>query len=196
MRMLSQLEEAVRGCRRCPLCLTRRRAVPGEGNQNARLTFVGEAPGYYEDLEGRPFVGAAGKLLTEMIEERLEIKRQDVYITNIVKCRPPSNRDPSPKEVEICSPYLERQLEIVKPKIVVSLGRHSTIYLLSKAGISARGILSVRGRTYQIRNDPISFLLMPTIHPAAALYDPKNLKILEYDFEKLKHILKEAPPIG
>jgi len=189
--MLSQLEGEVRGCRKCPLCLTRHQAVPGEGNPNSKLAFVGEAPGYYEDLEGRPFVGAAGKLLTEMIEERLGIKRQDVYITNIVKCRPPGNRDPSPKEVEICSPYLERQLEIIKPKIIVSLGRHSTIYLLSKAGISAKGILSVRGRTYQVRSDPVSFLLMPTIHPAAALYDPKNVKILRCDFEKLKNILKK-----
>ncbi len=188
--MLRQLEKEVRGCIKCPLHLSRTLAVPGEGDSNAKLMFVGEAPGYHEDLEGRPFVGAAGKLLTKMIEQTLGIRRENVYITNIVKCRPPENRGPSQLEIETCTPYLERQLSIVKPQIVSSLGRYSTIYFLSKAGIVAGGILSVRGQIYEFQRDSRKFSLLPTIHPAAALYDPKNLKILEHDFIKLNEMLR------
>jgi len=187
--MLNQLEDEVRTCTKCPLHLSRTIAVPGEGDSNAKLMFVGEAPGYHEDLEGRPFVGAAGKLLTKMIEQTLGMKRENVYITNIVKCRPPDNRDPAPLEIETCTPYLVRQLSIVKPQIVSSLGRHSTIYFLSKAGIVARGILSVRGKVYEFQSGSRTFSLIPTIHPAAALYDPKNMKILEHDFIILKEML-------
>jgi uracil-DNA glycosylase family 4 len=188
--MLRQLEKEVRECIKCPLHLSRNLAVAGEGNSNAKLMFVGEAPGYHEDLEGRPFVGAAGKLLTKMIEQTLGIRRENVYITNIVKCRPPENRNPSQLEIETCAPYLERQLSIVKPQIVSSLGRYSTIYFLSKAGIVARGILSVRGKIYEFQSDSRKFSLLPTIHPAATLYDPKNLEILEHDFIKLKEMLQ------
>ena len=188
--MLRQLEKEVRSCIKCPLHLSRTLAVPGEGDHNAKLMFIGEAPGYHEDLEGRPFVGAAGKLLTKMIEQTLGIKRENVYITNIVKCRPPENRNPTPLEIETCSPYLERQLSIIKPQIVSSLGRHSTRYFLLKAGVIARGILSVRGKIYEFQSDSRKLSLLPTIHPAAALYDPKNLKILEHDFVKLKEMLQ------
>lgn len=153
------------------------------------MMFVGEAPGFNEDREGRPFVGAAGKFLTQLIEEILKLKRDDVFITNVIKCRPPNNRDPMPEEVSVCSSYLERQIRALEPKIIVSLGRHSTLYFLSKIGISARGIFAVRGKPYKIKEKDISYTLFPTLHPAAALYNPKQRSIIEGDFRKLKGML-------
>lgn len=131
--LLRELEEEIRRCTKCPLHRHRAKAVPGEGDPNAKVFFIGEAPGRNEDLEGRPFVGAAGKLLNRLLE-LAGLSRSAVFITNVVKCRPPGNRDPRPEEIEACAPYLDRQLAAVRPDIVVTLGRHSTAYLLGRAG--------------------------------------------------------------
>jgi len=135
---LQEIAEQVRNCRKCDLWKTRKNAVPGEGNPHAEIMFVGEAPGENEDIEGKPFVGAAGKLLTKLITEVLGLKREDVFITNVVKCRPPQNRDPTEEEMTACSPYLRMQIDIIKPKLIVTLGRHSTfICSLSWVSLSA-----------------------------------------------------------
>lgn len=187
MDELESVAEEIRSCKKCKLWLYRKNAVPGEGNEKAQIMFIGEAPGENEDLEGKPFVGAAGKLLTKLIKEILGLNRADVFITNIVKCRPPNNRDPEPDEIEACSPYLDRQIEIIQPKIIVTLGRHSTSYLFQKMGRRMDSIGKVRGRFYQwnYKNDYI-ILVFPTYHPAAALYNPQLKKILEEDFRKIK----------
>ena len=189
MNELKEIEDEIRSCKKCPLHLSRKNAVPGEGGISSGVMFVGEAPGYNEDIQGRPFVGAAGKLLTELIERVLGFKRSEVYITNVVKCRPPNNRDPEESEIEICSQYLERQIKAIRPSIVISLGRHSTLYFLSKAGVKARGIMSVRGKPYKVRVSGIPFTLFPTIHPAAALYNPNQRSIIEEDFKRIRNLL-------
>lgn len=179
-----KLVREVLECKKCRLWKSRKNAVPGEGSLNTKIMFIGEAPGRMEDLEGRPFVGAAGKLLTELLSS-IGLRRSEVYITNLIKCRPPQNRDPLPDEVEACSPYLDRQIELLMPKLIVTLGRHSTKYILSKCGIRVTSISRVRGRVFSIRVNDVSIKVIPTYHPAAALYNPKMRNILEEDFKKV-----------
>jgi len=189
MRLLSK---RILECRLCRLWENRTHAVPGEGNLDAEIMFIGEAPGRFEDLEGRPFVGAAGKLLTELVEG-IGLRREDVYITNVVKCRPPGNRDPKPDEIRTCSPYLDEQIQIIRPSIIVTLGRHSTGYILSRVGISTTGISRVRGRIFKVSYPPgINVIVIPTYHPAAALYNPKIKDYLKRDFHLIKRCLSEV----
>jgi uracil-DNA glycosylase, family 4 len=183
---LDKVAYEVRQCTKCILHLYRKNAVPGEGNPNAKIMFIGEAPGYNEDIQGRPFVGAAGKLLTQLIEEILNLKRNEVFITNIVKCRPPENRDPKEEEITACSQYLDRQIILIKPKIIVTLGRHSTSYILNKAGINFKGITSIRGKIIKVKLFNLNFTLIPTYHPAAVLYNPQLKEELIEDFKKIK----------
>lgn len=164
-------------CRRCNLCSTRKNAVFGEGNINAKLMFIGEGPGHDEDLQGRPFVGKAGQLLTKMIEA-IDLKREDVYIANIVKCRPPQNRVPYPEEVNKCLPYLRRQVAIIKPKIIVCLGATSGKYIIRQDLKITRD----RGEWIQKGN----FLFIATYHPAALLRDENKKKYAWDDFKKIR----------
>lgn len=187
---IMEVAEEVRSCIKCPLHQFRKNAVPGEGDPNAKIMFVGEAPGYYEDVQGRPFVGAAGKLLTELIENVLGMPRASVFITNVVKCRPPENRDPLPEEIFACSPYLDRQIMLIRPKIVITLGRHSTGYILGKAGIKVRGVTEVRGRIFSLFLFDSLLNVMPTLHPAAALYNPQLKVQIEEDFRRLKNFIE------
>jgi len=182
---LKKISKEIANCRRCSLWKERKNPVPGEGNVNPVVVFVGEAPGYWEDVKGRPFVGAAGRLLDEMLTG-IGLRRDDVYITNILKCRPPRNRDPRPEEVKACTPFLDRQLEILSPEIIVTLGRHSAMYILSRAGFSVTGITAVRGKVYHARFWGKNVRLIPTFHPAAALYNVKLKDYLVRDFKLLK----------
>lgn len=160
--------------------------VPGEGSPNAQVMFVGEAPGQKEDASGRPFVGAAGRFLTEMLE-LISLKRGDVFITNIVKQRPPDNRDPLPAEIAAHWPFLERQIAIIEPRIIVMLGRHSMARLLPGVG----PISQVHGRPYR-RQDGRVYL--PLYHPAVALYNGSMRHVLMADFQKIPPILKKISP--
>ena len=182
----------IRKCEKCDLCKTRTQAVPGDGNLNAQIIFVGEAPGKNEDLKGIPFIGRAGKLLDEMLK-KIELERKDVYITNIVKCRPPENRDPTPAEKKICSEHLDKQIERMKPKVVVCLGRHSAGYLFEKYGIEFPGIGDAHGKAYKNKE---GLVLFPIYHPAAAIYNQKLKKYLEQDFQNLIEILKKTEKTG
>jgi uracil-DNA glycosylase len=178
-----ELHGRVRACTACPLHLTRIQAVPGYGPVTARVMAVGEAPGENEDREGKPFVGAAGRLLTSLLES-VGLDRRDIYITNIVKCRPPRNRDPEPVEVEACSHFLDEQIDMLQPDVILLLGRHALTRLLPDAG----GISRLHGeRLY--RDDRV---FVPLYHPAAALYNGGLKETLEADMRRVRGYLNDA----
>ncbi len=175
-------------CHKCSLHTSRRNPVPGEGPLRAEVMLVGEAPGRKEDEQGRPFVGMAGKLLTMLLEEA-GLRRSDVYITNIVKCRPPGNRDPRPEEIRACLPYLLRQIKIIKPKIIVTLGRISGKALFELAKLGWRGISRERGRPRNAIIDNVEVILLATYHPAAAIYNPRLRPVLRDDLMKISKLI-------
>ncbi|MEM2266209.1 MAG: uracil-DNA glycosylase [Hadesarchaea archaeon] len=182
---LKRLEAEVSECRKCGLWKTRTQTVFGSGPPLPRLVVVGEAPGSQEDREGLPFVGAAGKFLTSLLLSA-GVKREEVYITNVIKCRPPNNRTPLPEETEACKPYLEEQLKILKPKLVVALGRVAASVLLGRPVEMAKE----HGRKVKCRFADLDFSLFLTYHPAAGLYSGKNRSSLEEDFRKLGRLLR------
>jgi len=175
-------------CTKCPLWKTRKNAVPGEGNSESPVIFIGEAPGQSEDIKGKPFVGAAGKFLETLLSE-IGLSRNDVFICNIVKCRPPRNREPMPNEIQTCAPYLDRQIKIIKPKFIVTLGNYSTTYVFSKANLSFNGITQAHGKFYHATILNMQIAIFPTFHPAAALYSAKYKETLQRDFQLLKNKL-------
>lgn len=189
--MLSEIEAEIRNCKKCDLWKEKRNYVPGEGNPKAKLFLVGEAPGREEDLKGRPFVGSAGKYLTQLIERELGLRREDVFITNLLKCRPPRNRDPTEEEIKACSPYLIRQLDEVRPEIILCLGRHSARFLFNEMGMNFSKISRERGKPRRVRKWGKEVWLLATYHPAAALYHPELRKEIETDFQVLSNILRE-----
>jgi DNA polymerase len=186
--LLDNIAAEIIVCPKCRLSKTRKNAVPGEGNPESPIVFIGEAPGYWEDVNGKPFVGAAGKFLTVLIAE-IGFFRSDVFITNIAKCRPPRNREPLPDEIETCTPYLNRQLKLIQPKFIVTLGNHSTSYILSKADLSFSGITQTRGKFYEASVLDMSIVIFPTFHPAAALYSAKYKEQIITDFRLLREEL-------
>lgn len=177
MDKLETLDEMVKQCKRCPLSVTRHNTVFGEGNPEAKVMFIGEGPGQDEDNTGRPFVGAAGQLLTKMINA-IDIKREDVYIANIVKCRPPRNRVPEPLEAEKCIPFLRQQVAVIRPKIIVCLGATASKYIIDKDIRITRD----RGKWYEKG----AFLMIPTFHPSALLRDATKKKDAWEDFKSIK----------
>ncbi|MEM2168706.1 MAG: type-4 uracil-DNA glycosylase [Candidatus Bathyarchaeia archaeon] len=173
-----QLAEEVSGCKKCSLWKSRKNPVVGDGDINASIVFIGEAPGYWEDIKGKPFVGSAGRLLNEFLK-KAGLSRESVYITNVVKCRPPGNRDPRPDEIKACSPYLDRQLDLIRPRVIVTLGRHSTAYLFSRAGMGFRSISEVQGKVFDVNLWKTKVYIAPSYHPAAALYNAGLRKYIE-----------------
>jgi uracil-DNA glycosylase family 4 len=176
-------------CVKCPLSHGRTQVVFGAGNADADLMFVGEAPGFHEDQQGIPFVGRAGKLLDELLAEQ-GIERSDVFIANVLKCRPPENRDPQPGEIETCRPYLERQVALIEPKVICTLGNFSTKLLTG----SPQGITRVHGQPQEREMGGRSVKLFPIFHPAAALRTPRVKEELREDFAKLPALLAEHVP--
>ncbi|HHX58767.1 MAG TPA: uracil-DNA glycosylase [Candidatus Moranbacteria bacterium] len=191
---LREIEKETRVCTLCALKSTRTQVVPGEGLATAEIMFIGEGPGKNEDEQGRPFVGAAGKLLDQLIES-ISLKREDVYIANIVKCRPPNNRDPLPEEVATCWPWLEKQIFSIKPKLIIPLGRHSLARFLPNAQISSAHGKAMRTLFKPTANDllsesPIKIVFFPCYHPAAALYNGSLREVLFKDFRKIPKVLE------
>jgi uracil-DNA glycosylase family 4 len=184
MSALAALAAEASGCTSCRLAQTRTQVVFGVGNPNADLMFVGEAPGFHEDKQGFPFVGQAGKLLDKLLAG-IGLERSDVYIVNTLKCRPPGNRDPNPDEKQACEPWLFRQIELIQPKVIATLGNHATKQMTGKDV----GITRVHGREQEVMYGPTRVLLYPLYHPAAALYTPAMLNVLEEDFRRLPEIL-------
>jgi DNA polymerase len=178
------------GCVRCPLHEGRTNVVFGNGNADAALMFVGEAPGHHEDLQGLPFVGRAGQLLDELLGE-IGLARKDVFVANVLKCRPPGNRDPQPEEIDTCKPYLNRQIELIEPKVICTLGNFAT-KLLTR---SNRGITAVHGRPQVHELGGRTVRVYPLYHPAAALRSTGTLGQLREDFARLPALLDEPPPV-
>jgi uracil-DNA glycosylase family 4 len=176
-------------CTRCRLAAGRTQVVFGVGNPDADLMFVGEAPGFHEDKQGFPFVGQAGKLLDQLLE-RIGLARAEVYIANVIKCRPPGNRDPQPDEIEACEGHLFRQIELIEPKVVATLGNFATKLLSGKP----YGITRVHGKPQETRVAGRAVVLYPIYHPAAALYTPAMLRTLEEDFARLPALLAREEP--
>ena len=176
-RNLEELRTHIGDCRRCKLAPHRTHLVFGVGNPRARLVFVGEAPGRDEDLQGEPFVGRAGQLLTEIITKGMKVRREDVYIANVIKCRPPDNRNPEPDEVASCEPFLLRQLELIGPEVIVALGKFAVQTLLRVK----TPITQLRGRWY----DYHGIKLMPTFHPAYLLRNPADKRLVWQDIQKV-----------
>jgi len=182
MSTLAQIADQVRSCQNCPLAATRKNAVPGEGPANAALMLIGEGPGFNEDQQGRPFVGASGKFLDELIASA-GYKRSEVFIANVVKCRPPGNRDPLPEEIEACRAYLDAQIALINPAVIVTLGRFSMARWFPGAKISA-----IHGRARKIDGRTI----VPMFHPAAALHQPALRESIEADFSGLRELIAAA----
>lgn len=183
-RRLGELALQAEACRRCPLGEVRTQAVFSRGNPEAEVVFVGEAPGYYEDKQGEPFVGAAGQLLDRLVEQKLGLKRTDVYVMNVLKCRPPGNRDPQPLEVEACKPFLNEQLDLIRPRVVVALGNFAARLLTG----TQTGISRLRGRRFEFRGGAT---LIPTFHPAAALRGGAAAGAIGDDFAEIARALEE-----
>jgi uracil-DNA glycosylase family 4 len=187
--LLKQVYEQARGCTACQLHQTRTQVVFGAGNADADLMFIGEAPGADEDRLGQPFVGRAGKLLDRLLGE-IGLERTDVFIANTLKCRPPSNRDPYPNEIETCSGYLRRQVELIAPRVICTLGNFSTKLLRE----DPTGISRLHGRDEVRTIGTRAIRLLPLYHPAAALYTPSNLQTLRDDFARIPELLALDPP--
>ena len=182
MSELEVLAGEVAKCTQCLLHQGRTKAVPGEGVENADIMFIGEAPGFHEDQQGRPFVGAAGKFLDELLDS-INLKREQVFITNVIKCRPPGNRDPLPEEMEACKPFLDRQIELIQPKLVVTLGRFSMARAFPKARISR-----IHGQPRKIGG----VVYYPMYHPAAALHQPSLRHTVEEDMRRIPELIEQA----
>jgi DNA polymerase len=187
-KRLSALAECARECVLCALSRSRTQVVFGVGDAEAELMFVGEGPGFHEDRQGEPFVGQAGKLLNELLGG-IGLSRSQVYITNVVKCRPPENRDPVPEEIQACSPYLMEQIGLVRPRVICTLGRFATKLLAD----TELGITAIHGKAKALLVEDVSVLVFPVFHPAAALYTPANREVLELDFAKLRVLLDRGP---
>ncbi|MFQ5934478.1 MAG: uracil-DNA glycosylase [Dehalococcoidia bacterium] len=185
MSELEVVHSSISTCEKCGLCRGRTHAVPGEGPGNAKIVFIGEGPGFYEDQQGRPFVGPAGKVLEELLAT-IHLKRSDVYITNIIKCRAPGNRDPLPGEIDACSDWLDRQLELIAPRMIVTLGRYSMARFFPKQTIS---------KIHGTAKKQDGYIIYAMYHPAAALHQQGLRNAIIEDMKKIPRILAEADEI-
>jgi uracil-DNA glycosylase len=180
--MLREVAVEVSTCSKCNLCRGRTKAVPGEGVATARILFIGEGPGFHEDKQGRPFVGPAGQFLDELLAS-IELRRSDVFITNVVKCRPPNNRDPLPEEIAACDSYLDRQIAAIQPQVIVTLGRYSMAKFFGNEKISV-----IHGRAR--KKD--GYICIAMYHPAAGLHQASLKNIIREDFKKIPTLVAEA----
>ncbi len=179
---LKEFYYEIKDCKKCSLWKTKTKFVFGSGTTSAELVFIGEAPGKNEDLQGKPFVGRAGKVLDDLLLS-INLNRKQVFIANVLKCRPPGNRDPRADEVNACKGYLFKQLEIIDPKIICTLGKHSTQLVLN----TRQGITGLRGKVFRRKNK----IVIPINHPAAVLYNPSKYNVLQEDFKKIEKLLEE-----
>ena len=184
---LEKIKNEVLNCKKCELWKIRTNIVFGEGNASARIMIISEAPGYNEDREGHPFCGAAGKVLNELFES-IGANRKEVYVCNLLKCRPPNNRDPQKEEIEACTPFLEKQIEIIKPEVICTLGNYATVYIMQNYGLKDKiqGISKIHGKVFEARTLFGSIKIIPLYHPAVATYNINMKKVLKEDFKILQ----------
>ncbi|MBG0786761.1 MAG: uracil-DNA glycosylase [Anaerolineaceae bacterium] len=180
--ILKQIAQQTAECTRCDLQFSRKKSVPGAGNPNAEILFIGEGPGFHENVQGLPFVGAAGQFLDELLADA-GLKREEVFITNVVKCRPPGNRDPQVEELDACKPYLERQIAAINPDVIVTLGRFSMGHFINNGKISG-----IHGKPFWSGGR----MIVPMFHPAAALHQPSLREVVKQDFAKLPEMIARA----
>ena len=185
---MEEVAKSVRNCKKCSLYQTRANPVLGAGNMAADIIFIGEAPGRNEDLKGVPFVGAAGKVLDELLRS-VSLEREDVYIANILKCRPPNNRNPKKEEILACTPYLDDQIRIIDPKIISTLGNFASNYIMEKFTLPTGSIGKIHGRIFETSTLTSRVNIFPLYHPAVAVYNPNMKNQLKEDFKVLKQIL-------
>ena len=191
---LGEIAKRIEKCKACPLYKTCTKKVPGEGPKDARVFLVGEAPGRVEDETGRPFVGAAGKFLNELLLSA-GLSRERVFIGNLVKCRPPGNRDPTEEEINACAHFLDEQLSVVRPRVIVTLGRFSSEYIFQKYGLKWGKISDMHGKVFNIHTLFGLLLIIPMYHPAAGLYHGETKKKIEEDWAALKELLSNGKVI-
>ncbi len=185
--LMEELSAEINSCKKCGLWQTRTNPVIGEGSVDAKVMFVGEAPGYNEDRTGKPFCGASGKILDQLLDSA-ELKREDVFITSILKCRPPENRNPKAEEIASCSEYLDRQIDMIKPKIICCLGNFATAHIFKKFNLSDKiqGISKIHGQVFSINTLFGPVKIIPLYHPAVATYNINMLDALKKDFAALR----------
>lgn len=186
---LSAIKKSVNNCRKCNLWKTRHSPVFGEGSVNTKIIFIGEAPGRNEDIQGRPFVGKAGKIFDELLHS-ISFERNDVYITNILKCRPPKNRNPYIKEIKTCTFYLNKQIDSIKPTIISPLGNFATSYIFDKFGLQKQRIGKIHGKIFRVKTSLFESFVIPLYHPAAAVYNPNIKNVLIKDFKSINKTIK------
>lgn len=186
---MQALSNAVKNCKNCSLYKTRKNAVVGAGSLDAKILFIGEAPGRNEDIQGIPFVGRAGNILDELLDS-IALKRDDIYIANILKCRPPDNRNPLKSEIDVCTRYLESQIEIIQPKIICPLGNFAASYILEKYGIESDKISRTHGRLFNVNTLYGKIRIIPLYHPAVATYNPNSKGGLLEGFKTIKRAIE------
>jgi len=182
---MKRIANAVEDCRRCALWKTRHNAVAGSGSADATILFVGEAPGYHEDQQGMPFVGKAGKILDELLAS-IGLQRDEIYIANILKCRPPQNRNPLKSEIEACTEHLNNQIELIQPRLIAPLGNFAASYLFEKFGLPYDKISKIHGKIFRINTLFDKMTIIPLYHPAVATYNPETKSTLLEDFKAIK----------
>lgn len=185
---MEKIIDEVKNCKKCELWKNRNKPVIGDGDLNTEIMFIGEAPGYNEDKQGIPFVGRAGKILDELLDS-IGLRRQDVYIANILKCRPPKNRNPLKTEIDACTGYLNRQIELIKPKIIIPLGNFACSFIFEKYGLEYNQISNVHGKIFKLNTSFGELKIIPMYHPAVATYNPNKKTVLLQDFSPLKLLL-------
>lgn len=184
---IEKISDLVKNCRKCKLWKTRNKPVVGAGSITVRVMFIGEAPGRNEDLQGLPFVGKAGKILDELLTS-VGFQRDDVYIANILKCRPPENRNPFKSEIETCTFYLDKQIEIIQPIVICPLGNFATSFIFNKFGLGEEKISKVHGKVFNAEFNNQKVKIIPMYHPAVATYSPNTLDVLKEDFKKIEEV--------
>jgi len=187
IKKLEELEKEIGKCKKCELSKTRKFPVPGEGKIDARVMLIGLGPGYHENLQGKPFVGSAGKFLDELLK-LAGVERKEVYITNVIKCYLPDNH-PTREQIKACSLYLNQQIELIKPEVILTLGNISTSYIFQKFNLKLESIGKIHGQVFEISTLLLYAKIIPMYHPASALYNPGMKELLKNDWEKLREIL-------
>lgn len=194
-KKLKEIKDDIVGCKKCSLYKTRILPVVGQGNHQAKVIFVGEAPGANEDKTGVPFCGNSGKILDELFES-IGYKREDAYICNILKCRPPNNRNPQPNEIKLCAPFLQTQIETIQPKAICPMGNYAVSYILNKFNLSGeiKGISKIHGKVFEVKTSFGPLKIISLYHPAVAVYNASTKDILKKDFQILKEFLDKVRP--
>ncbi|MCK5282131.1 MAG: uracil-DNA glycosylase [Nanoarchaeota archaeon] len=185
---MQELSKQINSCEKCELYKTRNKPLVGDGSANAKILAIGESPGYYEDIENKAFAGEAGKILNQLLDS-IGLKRSDIYITNVLKCHPPRNHNPNRQEIDSCISYLHKQIDIMKPKLIITLGKFASREIFAKYNLEFTRISEIRGKVFEIETLESRLKIIPLLHPAVACYHSEMINVLKDDFKKLGNVL-------